>query len=239
MRQDRLSDRKPHRMRHEEAGVNMLAQFGRLTTVAFVVSTLAACTALPGGSVSPGAENGAGASAGAAADASPPADGVTRARQGSPLSNLVRFGSTTAPELVPDIPQFAPCPQVDVITGGAAIRNYAGAASNQNLRSQISIANLARECVVSRDGQEFIITLGVEGRALLGPRGGPGSYNAPLRIVLRNNSETFEDRRIQASATVEQGASSGTFTVVEDNLRVPARVGSNYIIEVGLVSGRR
>src|SRR6056297_731799 len=228
MRRDRISDREPHHLRHEEAGVNMLAQFGRLTTVAFVVSTLAACTALPGGSGSPGAEAGA-----------PSPDGVIRAEEGTPLSKLVRFGSTTAPGLVPDIPEFAPCPQVDVISGGAAIRNYAGAESNQNLRSQISIANLARECVVSADGQEFIITLGIEGRALLGPRGGPRRYDAPLRIVLRNNSETFEDRRVQASATVEQGASSGTFTLVEDNLTVPAQVGSNYIIEVGLVSGGR
>ncbi len=210
----------------------MLAQFGRITTVAFVVSALAACTALPGGSGSPGAD--AGASAGA-----PAADGVVRAQDGSPLSNLVRFGSTTAPELVPDIPEFAPCPQVDVITDSAAIRNYAGAASNENLRSQVSIANLARECVVSRDGQEFIITLGVEGRALLGPRGRPGRFEAPLRIVLRNNTETFEDRRVRASATVEPGSSSGNFTIVEENLTVPARVGSNYIIEVGLVSGRR
>ncbi|MCC5977157.1 MAG: hypothetical protein JJU21_03765 [Salinarimonas sp.] len=217
----------------------MLAQFGRITTVAFVVSALAACTAMPGGSGSPGADNGAGSVAGAAADAPPPADGVTRAREGSRLSNLVRFGSTTAPEIIPDIPEFAPCPQVDIITGGAAIRNYAGSASNQNLRSQISIANLARECVVSRDGETFNITLGVEGRALLGPRGGPGRFNAPLRIVLRNNTETFEDRRVQASATVESGASSGSFTVVEENLTVPARVGSNYIIEVGLVSGGR
>ena len=217
----------------------MLAQFGRLTTVAFVVSTLAACTALPGGSASPGGTNGAGAVAGGAADGPPPADGVTRAREGSRLSNLVRFGSTTAPEIVREIPEFAPCPQVDVITGAAAIRTYTGATSNQNLRSQISIANLARECVVSPDGREFIITLGIEGRALLGPRGAPGRYDAPLRIVLRNNTETFEDRRVQVSAIVEPGTSSGTFTVVEDNLTVPARVGANYIIEVGLVSGRR
>jgi len=161
---------------------------------------------------------------------------------GNPLVNIVRYGGTTVPPPMPEILDPAYCPQVDVITGGAAIRSYSGAAGdNQALRSQISIANVARECVATVDGF-YEIKLGVEVRALLGPRGAPGRFEAPLRIVLRNNTTTFDSRQVRVSATVAPGQTQGNALIVEENLRVPATVGQNYLIEVGLVQaggGRR
>lgn len=154
---------------------------------------------------------------------------------GNPLLNIVRYGGTTVPPPMPPMLEPAHCPQVDVITGGAAIRSYAGAAGdNRALRSQISIANVARECVSTIDGF-YDIKLGVEVRALLGPRGAPGRFEAPLRILLRNNTTTFDSRQVRVSATVPPGQTQGSALVVEENLRVPASVGQNYLIEVGLV----
>jgi hypothetical protein len=161
---------------------------------------------------------------------------------GNPLVNIVRYGGTTIPPEMPEILDEAPCPQVDVITGGAAIRSYAGArGDNQALRSQISIANVARECVATPDGF-FQINLGVEVRALLGPRGAPGRFDAPMRIVLRNNTQVFDSRQLRVSATIPAGQTQGSVVIVEEGLRVPASVGRNFLIEVGLGqagSGRR
>jgi hypothetical protein len=159
---------------------------------------------------------------------------------GNPLLNIVRYGGTTVPPEM-NIPlDIAPCPQVDVITGGAAIRSYAGAqGDNQALRSQVSIGNLARNCLSTPDGF-FEIDVGVEVRALLGPRGAPGRFDAPLRIVLRNNTTTFDSRQVRASVVVPAGQTQGNVVIVEEKLRVPASVGSNYLIEVGLgQAGRR
>ncbi len=159
--------------------------------------------------------------------------------EGNPLVNIVRYGGTTVPEPMAEMIEDAPCPPVDVIPGGAAIRNYTSAERvNANLRSQISISNVARDCIVASDG-DYRIQLGVEGRVLLGPRGGPGRYEAPVRIRIRTRSETFVDRVVRAPATVESGSTRASFIISEDDLRVPSRVGDNYLIEVGLVSGRR
>jgi hypothetical protein len=161
---------------------------------------------------------------------------------GNPLVNIVRYGGTTVPPPMAEVLQDAPCPQVDVITGGAAIRSYAGTTGdNQALRSQVSIANVARDCLMTADGF-YEIKVGVEVRALLGPRGAPGRFDAPLRIVLRNNNTTFDSRQVRVSATVAPGQTQGSALIVEENLRVPATVGRNYLIEVGLGqagSGRR
>jgi len=158
---------------------------------------------------------------------------------GNPLANIVRYGGTTVPEPMELALEEAPCPQVDIIPGGAAIRNYTGSQeTNTNLRSQISIANVARDCIVASDG-DYQIQLGVEGRVLLGPRGAPGRYEAPVRIRIRTGSETFIDRVVRASATLESGSTQANFIVSEDDLRVPSRAGRNYLIEVGLASGGR
>lgn len=153
---------------------------------------------------------------------------------GNPLVNIVRYGGTTVPPEMPEMLEDAPCPQVDVITGGAAIRSYAGArGDNQALRSQVSIANVARECVTTPDGF-FQIKLGVEVRALLGPRGAPGRFDAPMRIVLRNNTQVFDSRQVRVSATIPAGQTQGSAVIVEEGLRVPVSVGRNFLIEVGL-----
>lgn len=153
---------------------------------------------------------------------------------GNPLLNIVRYGGTTVPPTMEMPLEAAPCPQVDVITGGAAIRSYAGAqGDNQALRSQVSIGNLARDCITTPDGF-FEIDVGVEVRALLGPRGAPGRFDAPLRFVVRNNTTTFDSRQVRASVVVPAGQTQGNILIVEENLRVPASVGGNYLIEVGL-----
>ncbi|TVR10597.1 MAG: hypothetical protein EA385_03430 [Salinarimonadaceae bacterium] len=158
---------------------------------------------------------------------------------GNPIANIFLYGGATVPPAM-ELPLVdAPCPQIDILPESAALRSYAGAQTNANLRSQVSIANVARECVVAEDGASFSIKVGVELRALLGPRGAPGRFDAPLRIVLRDNTQTFAERRARASVSVPQGATQASVIVIEEDMRVPAEIGSNYLIEVGIEGGRR
>jgi hypothetical protein len=54
---------------------------------------------------------------------------------------------------------------------------------------------------------------------------------------VRNNTQVFDSRQLRVSATVAPGQTQANFVAVEERLRVPATVGRNYLIEVGLVSG--
>lgn len=159
--------------------------------------------------------------------------------EGNPIANVFLYGGPTVPPPL-ELPLLdAPCPQVDILPEAAALRAYAGPQANANLRSQVAIANVARECVVAEDGSSFLIKVGVELRALLGPRGAPGRFDAPLRIVLRDNTQTFAERRARASVAIPQGGTQASVVIVEEGMRVPAGVGGNYLIEVGIEGGGR
>jgi hypothetical protein len=51
---------------------------------------------------------------------------------------------------------------------------------------QASITKTARECVKTADG--LAIKVGVAGRALAGPKGGPGTLTLPIRVVVSKQS---------------------------------------------------
>jgi len=50
------------------------------------------------------------------------------------------------------------------------------------LKYQGSFARLARNCAVV-DGN-MVMKIGIEGRLVVGPAGGPGQVNVPLRIAV-------------------------------------------------------
>ncbi|MDJ1157848.1 hypothetical protein QNA08_06335 [Chelatococcus sp. SYSU_G07232] len=123
------------------------------------------------------------------------------------------------------------CPIVDVFEGGSAIRVGEGA----SLRHQISIANTARECA-SVPGGGYTVKVGVEGRALLGPTGSPGTFTAPVRIALKSGDRVIASRSRTVSVTIPAGQTQGSFVVVEEGLMVPPGQ-SDVTVEVGLGRG--
>lgn len=159
---------------------------------------------------------------------------------GSGLGNLIAFNTTH-----PEPPRVAAgnkeeplqCPQVEVLDGTAAIRVYNGAdQSNDNVRYQYSMGDVAREC--SKAGNEIVIKVGVEGRVLLGPAGAPGSFSIPVRIAIRRESDQKPAvaKLYQVPATVAPGETQGPFTLVSDPLTVPflqAHADEDYAVLVG------
>lgn len=138
------------------------------------------------------------------------------------LSNVVMFQSTQAPkadQLPTDEDAPLVCPEVIIEEGGAAIRAQSGTDSS-GLRSQISILNVARECTPTGDGG-FRLKVGVEGRVLLGPAGGPGSYGATLTTRVLRGTTQVARRAARVGGTVSSGQGGTDFSHVEEGIVVP------------------
>ncbi|MDP3256297.1 MAG: hypothetical protein Q8S58_08040 [Bosea sp. (in: a-proteobacteria)] len=148
------------------------------------------------------------------------------------FGNVVMFQSTTPPP--PDqLPTDADderliCPEVIIADGGAAVRAQSGQDSG-SLRHQISILNVARECTPTGNGG-FRLKVGVEGRVLLGPAGGPGNYGATLTTLVTRGTTQLARRTARVGGTVGAGQGGTDFSHVEDGIVVPAGRGEVEII---------
>ena len=105
------------------------------------------------------------------------------------------------------------------------------------IRYQGTIVQLARECAAAAGN--LTIKAGVQGRIILGPAGGPGQLDIPLRYALvREGPEpkTIWTKLYKIPVIVPEGQTNVTFTHVEDDMTVP-RPKSNdlqaYILYVG------
>jgi hypothetical protein len=128
------------------------------------------------------------------------------------------------------------CPAMMVRSGASTWQVPAGASST-NLRYQGSLGQLARECAVL--GDTMTIKVGVEGRVLVGPKGGAGSLAVPLRLALVQEGpqpKSIWTKFYSVPVNVPQGQTQVTFTQVEDDLTfaIPASKDvSSYVIYVG------
>jgi hypothetical protein len=128
------------------------------------------------------------------------------------------------------------CPAMMVRNGASTWQVPSGSAST-NLRYQGSLGQLARECAIL--GDSMTIKVGVEGRVLVGPKGGAGSLAVPLRIALVQEGaqpKSIWTKFYSVPINVPQGQTQVTFTHVEDDLTfaIPASKDlSSYVIYVG------
>lgn len=151
------------------------------------------------------------------------------AEEGNVFTNIFKYGGTTVPPSQPKDVEPAYCPNVDVMEGGAALRIMAGA----NVRTQISLGRLARECARREDGS-VAVKVGVEARVLLGPAGAPGRFEVPVTFSIKHDEKVVTTRSAQTSAEIGKGEAQGFAQIVVDDLTVPASMAQDYEIEVGL-----
>lgn len=128
------------------------------------------------------------------------------------------------------------CPGATIRQGAAAWAQTAGQGPT-NIRYQASIVQIARECAIL--GTTMTIKVGVEGRVLVGPKGGPGNVTVPLRIALVQEGpqpRPIISKFYAVQVTIPQGASQVPFTQVDDDLTFPLPADKNlekYVIYVG------
>jgi hypothetical protein len=128
------------------------------------------------------------------------------------------------------------CPVVTVRTGASAWQIPTGPATN--VRYQGAIGQLVRECAVL--GQTVTMRVGVEGRLLVGPQGGPGKVDVPLRMALVAEGpqpKPIWSKFYSVAVEVPANASQSVFSIVEDDLTfalpTDRRSVENYVVYVG------
>lgn len=147
--------------------------------------------------------------------------------------------AATAPSGPEDRKVF--CPQIIILEGAAASQVHSGSPpSNENLRHQFSVTDVAREC--SLQGDQIAMKVGIAGNVLLGPTGAPGTFTVPLRVaIIRISDEKpVTSKLYHASATIASGQTQADFSVVSEPLLAPflrEHAEEDYIIKVGVDEG--
>ena len=154
------------------------------------------------------------------------------------------FGGGSSTQQPPgNTPDNAPadieCPGVEVRAGASTLAvNTPGAESGpMNTRYQVTIGQTARECAAL--GGVVTMRVGVQGRVLLGPAGGPGQVDVPLRLaVVQEGPEPkpIVSKFARLSVAIPSGQTAVPFVHVEQDLTFPLPRGNlieAYVVYVG------
>lgn len=118
------------------------------------------------------------------------------------------------------------CPSVNVRTGAATMmigsKPGEGEPSAVDLRYQATIIRTARECHVNAG--TMTMKVGIEGRVITGPAGGPGTIDVPLRIAVVHegvNPKPITSRFARVQVTVASAVDRVTFTHIDPEISFP------------------
>jgi len=158
--------------------------------------------------------------------------------------NALFFGASAKPETTAQAgPMPSPdldCPEIDIRTGAATYSVGPTGTTDvnpTNLRYQADIAKTARECSVA--GGSVTIKVGVQGRIILGPTGGPGQIDVPMRLAVVQEGvepKTIWTKFYRVPVTVPPGQTNVPFVQIEENITFPMPKRAEYdayVIYVG------
>ena len=118
------------------------------------------------------------------------------------------------------------CPEVQVRTGAATLmigsKPGEGEPAALDVRYQGSIIRTARECHVNAG--VMTMKIGIEGRIITGPAGGPGTVDVPLRIAVVHegvNPKTVVSKFGRETVTVSGAIDRVSFTHVDSDVAFP------------------
>jgi hypothetical protein len=161
----------------------------------------------------------------AAAPAAAPASGSSSLSD--KLSSIFTLPSANSPQVVENAPQAdVDCPLIS-IRGGASTLRIPPPTGDDNstmaLKYQGTFVRAARECAVV--SKQMVMKVGVEGRVIVGPAGGPGQVDVPLRIAVVFETPTVTKpivtKFIRLPVTIGPGQDGASFAHVESGLSFP------------------
>jgi hypothetical protein len=124
------------------------------------------------------------------------------------------------------VPAFNPddCPNVDIRTGAGTmiVSGKPPEAAATDVRYQLSFTQLARQCALI--GGNLVMKVGVQGRIIVGPVGGPGQIELPLRYAVVREGvtpRTIATKFKRVPAEVPAGQTNVVFSDVEESLSFP------------------
>jgi hypothetical protein len=152
--------------------------------------------------------------------APPPSDTQHGSGFGSFFSGFSAKGRQTAATTQGDVT----CPPVDVRQGASTLTiSPAGEKSAMSVKYQGEFLRTARDCTVANGS--MAMRIGIEGRIIVGPMGGPGEVDVPLRIAVVQESpggmRAIATKFIRIPVTLGPNDGSALFTHVEEGLTFP------------------
>lgn len=168
---------------------------------------------------------------------SSPLDVFSSSSKAKPAEGTTANAAAPAPDVE--------CPEVTVRAGAATLsissKPKEGEPAALDLRYQGTIVRTARECVVNSG--MMIMKVGIEGRVITGPSGGPGPVQVPLRIAVVQegvNPVTVFSRFAPLQVEVTANVDRVTFTHVDPAVTfpLPQRLADidSYVVYVGFDS---
>ncbi|MGA8170076.1 MAG: hypothetical protein WB816_04485 [Methylocystis sp.] len=132
-------------------------------------------------------------------------------------------------------PTLAECPEI-VVDGGSAEFREPPAADASNVRYQVAITRMARECALV--GSDISVKVGIMGSAVLGPVGQPGAYFGNVRVALRRkrDEQLFGAKDYRVGATIPSGAARADFSLLVESIEAPfisQKAAEDYEVVVG------
>ena len=198
-----------------------------------------------------GCSGGGGVPATTASTAAPPAAGsagapTAPATPSTPslkdkIASFFSGATQREPQSVTNAQPDVECPFLD-IRQGASTLTYPppppdGGNEAMSLKYQGTFVRAARDCAVV-NGQ-MVMRVGVQGRIIVGPAGGPGRVDVPLRIAVVSAPltapKTVVTRLIRIPVTVGATDANVDFTHIEEGLSFPMPTSSSdqYIVYIG------
>jgi hypothetical protein len=186
------------------------------------------------------------ASAPAPQAGSPPA-AAPAAPAGSPsfkdrMSNFFSSKSDKSPQPVTNAQPDVECPFIDIRQGASTLvlppPPPDGSNEAMTLKYQGSFVRAARECSVV-NGQ-MVMKVGIQGRVIVGPAGGPGHVDVPLRIAVvdapSSGTKVITTKFIQIPVDIAD-SDGANFSHIEEGLSFPLPTPvaqlDNYVVYIG------
>lgn len=132
------------------------------------------------------------------------------------------------------------CPPVEIREGASTLAiGPQGENTTMSLKYQGTFVRAARDCSVV--GSDMVIKVGVQGRIVVGPAGGPGEVQVPVRIAVVEEApggfKPIVTKLIRIPVTVAPGQGNVLFSHIEQGvtfpLPTPSSVLDDYIVYVG------
>lgn len=135
------------------------------------------------------------------------------------------------------------CPDVTIRSGAGTLTIAGKTAGNADpaaldLRYQGTIVRTARDCKFG--GGNVVMKVGIEGRVVLGPAGGPGQVDVPLRLAVVQEGpqpRTVVSKLARIPVNIGPGEERVTFSHVDSDIvfPLPRPLGTidSYVVYVG------
>jgi len=169
-----------------------------------------------------------------------PTDGSSGFSGSGSLSDMFTSSSAKAPQTVAGAQPDVNCPPVEVRQGASTLTiGSTGNQSAMSVRYQGEFTREARDCAVV--GGNMVMRIGVQGRVIVGPAGGPGQVEVPLRIAVvqetPGGARPITTKFVRIPVSVGGNEGNPLFTHIEEGVTFPVPTPTSslddYIAYVG------